>query len=220
MQTETELVKTYRPELPLLPRRMRRLPVERGYPVPWFVAFVDGHFDFRVQDQEKRWRALREKRCWLCGDFLGAYLAFVIGPMCAINRTSSEPPSHRECAEFAVLACPFLNLQEAERRISRIPGAAQLPPGVMIERNPGVVLIWITKTMRPFRVEPDYLITIGDPDSLSFWREGRPATRDEIMESIESGYPLLWQAAEKGGPRVIADLERRKAAALGLLPAA
>ena len=31
---------TYRPELEPLPDRMKRLPVHRGYPVPWFVEWV------------------------------------------------------------------------------------------------------------------------------------------------------------------------------------
>src|SRR5437764_29347 len=97
------------PNLPALPSRLKLLPVdERGFPVPWFVAWIDGKPDFRVVDQRKMAIAVSEKRCWVCGDFLGRYMAFVIGPMCAVNRVSSEPPSHRECAEFSVRACPFL----------------------------------------------------------------------------------------------------------------
>jgi hypothetical protein len=200
---------------------MRRLPVERGYPVPWFVAFVDGHYDFRIQDQRKRFLALNEKRCWLCGDILGQYFAFVIGPMCAINRISSEPPSHLECAEFAVKACPFLNLHEAERRVSRIPSAAEVPPGCMITRNPGVILIWATKSFSPFAAGGgDYLVEVGEPISLSWWREGRTATRVEILDSIDSGYPLLCDAAKGAGPKAMAQLERAKENALALLPAA
>src|ERR1041385_2432550 len=100
--------KIYRTDLPELPARLRKLPVERGYPVPWFVAFVDGHYDFRVIGPGKIARAVQENRCWICGDTLGSYLCFPIGPMCAINRVTSEPPSHRECAEWSARACPFL----------------------------------------------------------------------------------------------------------------
>lgn len=47
-----------------LPARMRDLPIDdRGYPVPWFVAWVDGKPEFRAMDQEKFIRALREKLC-------------------------------------------------------------------------------------------------------------------------------------------------------------
>ena len=36
----------------------------------------------------KREQSVKEKRCWICGDKRGKYGAFVIGPMCAINRIS------------------------------------------------------------------------------------------------------------------------------------
>ena len=36
-----------------------------------------------------------------------------------MNRTSAEPPSHRDCAEFAVKACPFLTQRELTRRKPR-----------------------------------------------------------------------------------------------------
>jgi hypothetical protein len=212
--------KTYRPELPPIPRRMRRLPVERGYPVPWFVAFVDGHYDFRIQDGRKRNLALKENRCWLCGDTLGQYFAFVIGPMCAINRVSSEPPAHRECAEFSVIACPFLNLAEAERRAARLPANTVEHTSYGLARNPKVALIWITKTFKPFPVQGDYLIRVGDPLYLTWWHRGRTATRAEILDSIDTGYPLLFQMAETEGPEAIAHLEELKARALALLPAA
>jgi hypothetical protein len=39
-----------RPELTELPLRMRGLPLdERGYPVPWFVAWIDGKPEFRCR---------------------------------------------------------------------------------------------------------------------------------------------------------------------------
>jgi hypothetical protein len=214
--------KVYRPGLPPVPARMRQLPIERGYPVPWFVALVDGQYDFRIQDQRKRFMALGQKRCWVCGGFLlDRNVAFVIGPMCAINRISSEPPSHQECAEFSVKACPFLNLQEAERRGSHIPTAAQAAPGCMIPRNPGVSLIWTTKAFSVMRMKDgDYLIRVGGAVALSWWREGRTATRAEILESIESGYPLLQDIAKQGGAKELAELERAREQALELLPAA
>src|SRR5262245_3833667 len=100
-----------------MPGRIRWLPIDaRGFPVPWFVAwFKDGEQvepgvglpDFRVADANKMRSALKLRLCWVCGKRLGRHLAFTIGPMCAINRTMSEPPSHYECARFAAQACPF-----------------------------------------------------------------------------------------------------------------
>jgi hypothetical protein len=104
--------------LPPLPARMRYLPISpKGFPVPWFV-FIDeqtGIPDFRVIGPGKMRQAVTGDRCWLCGGILGKHRIFCIGPMCAINRITSEPPSHRECAEFAAEACPFLSQPRARR---------------------------------------------------------------------------------------------------------
>ena len=106
----------YRQDLPQpIPDRILRLPVERGYPVPFFVDRVDGHYDFRVADARKLKLCVMKKLCWICGEPLGRNLTFAIGPMCAINRISAEPPSHRECAEWSARACPFLIFKEPER---------------------------------------------------------------------------------------------------------
>src|SRR5438132_506337 len=82
--------------------RISQLPIDdAGRPVPWFVAWVDGKPEFRVVGPGKREEAYAKRKCWVCGQQLGSYLVFVIGPMCALNRISSEPPSHKDCAIFA-----------------------------------------------------------------------------------------------------------------------
>lgn len=92
-----------------LPPRIAKLPTdERGYPVPYFVEWIDGKPDFRVMSSKNLARAVKYRRCWICGEELGRFLCFTIGPMCGVNRISSEPPSHYDCARFAVSACPFL----------------------------------------------------------------------------------------------------------------
>ena len=70
--------------------------------------------------------AYRRKICFLCGEPLGRFAAFVIGPMgSSINRVSSEPPAHRDCAEYAVRACPVPGPAQRQgamtRRISAPP---------------------------------------------------------------------------------------------------
>jgi hypothetical protein len=51
---------------------MSDLPVdERGFPVPWFVAWFDGKPEFRAMDGLKWIRAVREHLCWVCGGRLG-----------------------------------------------------------------------------------------------------------------------------------------------------
>lgn len=223
-----------RPGLPPLPRRMRSLPIdERGYPVPWFVQWVEGEGDamkemppgqgrpdFRIMDGFK-WRlAVRDKLCWTCGQRLGKLYAFLIGPMCAVNRVSGEPPSHLDCAEFSAIECPFLSRPKAQRREAGLPEDGKPIGGIMIARNPGVSLVWMTKS---YTVEDDGMggkvIRIGPPLNLEWFAEGRKATRAEILASIDSGLPLLQEVAAKDGPEASLELGRQIAVAMELVPA-
>ena len=175
--------------------RLARLPVdpERGYPVPWFVTWINGKPEFRLADSEKWVQAVKHSLCWVCGEPMGSYKAFVIGPMCCVNRISGDPPSHLECALWSVKGCPFLTKPQMVRREDELVNRHRPNVGgIMIERNPGVMLIWVTKK---YTLASDgrgrHLFSLGEPDSLSWWSEGRRATREEVMRSIDTGLPLL-----------------------------
>lgn len=203
--------------LPVVPPEMRALPIdERGYPVPFFVAWVDGRPDFRVSDPAKMEKAIRFSRCWLCGGALGKYRAFVIGPMCAVNRVSSEPPSHLNCAMFAVKACPFLTMPKAHRRESHMPEGVTDPAGIFIKRNPGVSLIWVCRDYRITRAVDGILFRLGDPESTLWYAHGRRATREEARDAVESGIPTLREVA--AAENALPELERMIAAVEPLLP--
>src|SRR5262249_14908101 len=136
--------------------------------------------------------------------------------LCGVNRTSSEPPSHRDCAEFAVRACPFLTQQELERRTSGLPEEQTPAPGFAITHNPGVALLWITRRYRLWEVpadavreagaQPGVLFEMGEPEVIECYREGREATRQEISAAIERGLPYLRETAMSQGPRAVAEL--------------
>lgn len=203
-----------------MPSRMMKLRVdERGYPVPRFVQDVNGKPDFRVVNTAFLTTAIRMQLCWLCGEPLGRFQCFVIGPMCAINRTSSEPPSHLECSQFAVRACPFMVNPNRARNDHNMPENRVEPGGIMIDRNPGVMLLWVTKDYRVFKAGGGILIRIGDPVSTEWYARGRTATRDEIMASIESGLPTLKAVARSEGHEAMAALEEHVARGLALVPA-
>lgn len=187
---------SHRAGLPLpIPDRLSRLPTdERGYPIPFFVATIDGKIDFRIADRAKWERCVTGNLCWVCGETLGAYKAFVVGPMCVINRTSADPPSHKDCAEWSVLACPFLTKPGMVRREDEVTEKLKAQPqaGVMIERNPGVAAIWVTKDFEVFDDgKGGKLLEFKQPESVTFWKEGRLAKEDEIFESVMSGLPQL-----------------------------
>lgn len=188
-----------------MPDRIARLPRDhRGYPVPFFVAWVDGKPVFPRADTEKLARAVRSASmppCWVCGEPLGKFRSFVIGPMCTINRVSSEPPCHRECATFSALVCPFL----ANPNMRRVPSTDEqraAAPGIMLERNPGVCCVWTVRSTvqvlgyRMNRVPGGVLFRLGDPDAVEWYAKGRQATREEVTAAMESGFPALRDMAE------------------------
>jgi len=78
---------------------------------------------------------------------------------------------------------------------------------------------WIARHHRAFRDHDGRILySFGDPESLSFFAEGRRATRAEITESIESGIPILRQMAMREGSGEAADLDKQYAKALRLVP--
>lgn len=205
-----------------LPAKMQHLRIDaRGYPVPWFVADVNGVPDFRVADAEKRIRALKQKLCWVCGGQLARWLAFVLGPMCTITRTTTEPAAHRECAIWSAEHCPFLVSPRAVRRDEGLPDEAGSPGGFPLMRNPGVAAIWITRDFSTFRDGTGgTLITVGAPERVLWFAEGRPATRAEVRDSIDSGLPALLALARTEGPFAIEALGKQAARAAEYYPAA
>lgn len=209
-------------EQPALPTRMRTLPRDSaGRPVPWFVAWVDDKPDFRVIADGKIERALRYRLCWVCGHpITGATCAYVIGPMCAVNRISAEPPSHRDCAVYSAQACPFLSNPTKGRRLANMPDGVVEAPGIAIKRNPGVALVWITRGKT--RVIPEgrgVLFDIGLPVRCLWFAEGREATREEVMASIASGLPALQELAAEEGVEAVQALQICVERALTLVPA-
>jgi hypothetical protein len=226
------------PALPPLPVQMKNLPVDaRGFPVPWFVEWFhkdgtpfqhvdapirpeDGDYpDFRVVDARKKARAVRYKLCWVCGGALGVFKAFVIGPMCAVNRTSGEPPAHRDCGIFSAQGCPFLTKPGVERRVNNLPADSSIHPG-NLDRNPGVAMVWITKSYKVHQDEDGVLFRIGEPEEIFFFAEGRIATRKQIMHSIDTGMPFLREIAEAQGEEAVKMLGELYEDAIKLVPAA
>ena len=168
---------------------MQSLPVDqRGYVVPWFVDYIDGKPEFRAMNREKWIKAVQFRLCWVCGERMGRYLAFVAGPMCGINRTTSEPPCHLECAQWSVRNCPFLANPEAMRRVDEnVPLFSENTAGIGLSRNPGVTMLWTTRDYSVFddgAGKP--LICMGEPTSVEWYCRGKLATREE-GRSVRSG---------------------------------
>jgi hypothetical protein len=208
-----------RPELlDILPERMRGKPLDRrGYPVPWFVAWIKGQPDFRIVEPEKLERAIVQHRCWICGEQLGRFLTFVAGPMCLVSRTSAEPPSHLDCALFAAKGCPFLLHPQAKRREATLPTATRALPGEMLPHNPGVTCLYTTRGFSVHPMRGGVLLTMGDCEALQVFAEGRQATMAECNAAIERGLPRLRELAEQEGHGAMTELARRVLAVQALM---
>jgi hypothetical protein len=198
----------YREGLPPRPAKMMSLPIDpRGYPIPWFVGEVDGVRDFRLADSRKRKLAQDNRLCWLCGGKLGRYMAFTIGPMCVVNRNTSEPGSHIECARYAAMACPHLTRPEAKARTANLPteNVSRLPQA--LDGNPGACAIYVTTTSEPYIVPGtrDWLIHLGEPERVEWYCRARAATREEVLSALNARLPLLEAiAAEHGEQKYLA----------------
>jgi hypothetical protein len=202
-----------------MPATMARLPRDKhGRPIPWFVLIDPaGVPDFRVIRRDGIEDAHRFGLCWVCGQPRGRWAAFLIGPMCAVNRTSAEPPSHRDCAIYSARACPFMSTPTMARRERGLEDGQVA--GIMITRNPGVGLVWITRDWKPFQAPGGVLFELGEPAETLWYAHGRDASRAEIQHSIDTGLPILREAARLDGPGGLAELDRRIADTLLLLPA-
>ncbi len=196
---------------------------QAGFPIPFFVA-NQHHPDpeFWLASPVAYRKAVMASSCWVCGRRRpGGADAFVIGPMCAVNRISADPPAHPECVDYAVKVCPFLSRPEMKRHSQDLPPGTTMP-GIPILRNPGVAGIWVCAEWQLTKIPGQgWLFDLGEPISVSWWSRGRPATRAEVLASMTSGLPLLEeQCANDPDPdQSRIDLARDVEMALTLIPA-
>jgi len=221
-----------------MPDRIKRLPISSaGFPVPYFVTWFkdgkpcddgDGEPDFRIINPAKLGEAVKKNRCWVCGQTKSAvFHAFVIGPMCCVTKTISEPSSHRDCAIWSARICPFLSKPKMVRNESgmyddsgKLRDGINEPAGNGLKRNPGAVCVWITKSFRIFRPDPaspGILFSLGRPEEVLWFAEGKRATRKQVMDSIESGYPILQEMAREEGPEAVKALATQREVAMALV---
>jgi hypothetical protein len=190
------MIEELRRALPALPEHMKSLPTFRGYPVPWFVWWPEGEDpEFRVIDPRRFQQAINEKRCWVCGEFFtNRRIAFVVGPMCCVNRISAEPPCHLECARFSALACPFLTRPHMVRRENDLPEDRYVDPNHHDE-NPGVIAVWQTRSFELMRHGKSILVRMGEPTGVDWYTESRVATRVEVAAALARRESVLYEEA-------------------------
>jgi hypothetical protein len=165
-------------ELPPLPKHLLGRPRDdRGYPIPHTVMIrPDGKPDFRIIDQEKAGAAGKARRCTLCGQPMGRFVAFVGGPLCHQYRHFADGPMHRDCALFAVQTCPHIVLPKAQyREGDKVAGAGMtLQPIEWVDPDKPDLFMVATTTRYEIKVDQGHLLYAAAPwESVTWWREGR-----------------------------------------------
>jgi hypothetical protein len=123
-------------DVPVPPRLASRPRDRRGYVVP-YAQFVDrdGVPQFQVMDDVQVQNCLTRRCCGLCGQPMGKHIYFIGGDLCVRNGFFHDPPMHRECAEYALRACPHL---------ARVKGRY----GPIPEIEGGVVVVGAVSTIK------------------------------------------------------------------------
>lgn len=100
-----------------IPDFLKHLKVDqRGYPIPFFVAYVNGKPDFRMLDPAKYKYCLEQNLCSICGKkHVPKNYFFITGPIGLANGVHSDCPMHRGCAEYSLQICPHLYFEKAKR---------------------------------------------------------------------------------------------------------
>lgn len=105
--------------------RISSLPIDdrTGLPVPWITArLANGRPSFSEIDSQRLPELIRRRICGVCGQQLGANIAFIGGPSAARQGAFVDPPMHRECAQASLRLCPHiarrLPVHRAEGRVT------------------------------------------------------------------------------------------------------
>jgi hypothetical protein len=133
-------------ELGPLPDGLVRRPRDRrGLPIPFVQALNDdGTPDFTAVDATLAWKAGEERRCGLCGESIGYWVAFIGGPKSVQHRAFLDPPMHPECAHAAVRLCPHM----ARRNSSRASKTTAAVPAGFVEDKPDEWCVYETREYR------------------------------------------------------------------------
>ena len=163
-----------------IPDRLARRPRDkRGYPIPYAVMVdSNGVPDFRVTDIEKWVFAVQHKRCGLCGEPLGARMAFVGGPKCHKYRVFTDLPMHRDCAEYALRVCPYLALPRATHALHYQTGQQKGDYTLRVTESastekPDRFVLGIAKSYTPLRLpDSSYGLQAAPWQETVWWKDG------------------------------------------------
>ncbi|WP_239126796.1 hypothetical protein [Asanoa siamensis] len=124
----------------------------RGLPIPPVNVHPDpsgggSHVDFTTINTTVATRLAAERRCSLCDEPMGYWVAFLGGPRAAALMRYADPPGHPECMTAALSLCPYVAIGRHRRARADRPGAGIIPPGSHGDK-PDRWLLGITRAYR------------------------------------------------------------------------
>jgi len=132
----------------MIPAFLSHLKTYSGYPVPFTQAWINGKPDFRAVDPAMTIQCAQDKLCAICGRRLGEKSCFIGGPLSKTNRLFTDPPMHKQCAEFAAHTCPFVSgkkLDYSDRPVN--PKMVKVQEMVSTQR-PATMYLLTARTMK------------------------------------------------------------------------
>lgn len=176
----------YRKGLPERPANIAKLPVDkRGYPVPYFVAHIDGVPDFRVVDHAKVVNATIEHECFICGSTLDQTFHFAMGPRSGLFMKTNHGPSHKECIEYSLETCPFILYPNTQRRRAALP---DIPLSYDAATQPARPPIYVVAHIASQDVDilrgKESIVCAWDTIDYQFWRDDRWITAQMAEQYI------------------------------------
>lgn len=162
-----------------MPARVAALPRDhRGYPIAASVEIKDGvPADFTITDPYVWMRFVQERRCGVCGQFLGAYKIFVGGALSIANRLFYDLGMHRDCAEYALRVCPYLAAPRFAHRRS-VPEGTTVLKGAS-DKRPDVFGLGVTKSYLPVQAGEDVVVRAFPwVEPIVWWQHGQPGAEE------------------------------------------
>lgn len=188
-----------------MPERIARLPRDpRGFPIPWNVLRgEEGRAFFTINDEEKHQRAIRSELCPICGERLGRWRWFTGGPRSAFDPRGAyiDLPAHHECAQFALVTCPWLALPRYRGMLAEgvIPHSDELPDALllqdptMIPERPALFVSVASDQMTILEGPPLPYVRPAQPYlAVEYWRHGQELPFVEALPYLRESLGADW----------------------------
>jgi hypothetical protein len=140
----------------------RRVPIP---PVSVHDRDGDQIVDFTTVNGPTAVALASERRCSLCGEPMGYWVAFVGGPASHSQRRYLDPPGHPECMRAAIRLCPFIVLRRHRRAPGQRHPAPMAEPAGFAYNQPDTWTLGIT---RSFHIEIVDNIATYLPEQFKF----------------------------------------------------